>query len=80
MHFLVALIRQKPNSNSKKNTNYHSILADEDRSVIWRLGTLKFMGKEYDGIHRTVCNRRKRYHNRSNRESKTKEHAEQILK
>jgi peroxiredoxin Q/BCP len=42
--------------SSKTNKNFFPLLADEDKSVIEALafGDQKFMGKEYDGIHRTT--------------------------
>ena len=61
-----------------------SLLADEDKSVcnafgIW--GPKKFMGKEYDGIHRTtfIINE-KGIIEEVITDVKTKEHAAQILK
>lgn len=49
---------QKKQSNFKKKFNFpYALLADEDKSVInaygvW--GPKKFMGREFDGIHRTT--------------------------
>ena len=49
---------QKRQSNFKKKYNFpYPLLADEDKKVInaygvW--GPKKFMGREYDGIHRTT--------------------------
>lgn len=60
------------------------LLADEDKSVINAFGVWgpkKFMGKEYDGIHRTtfVINE-KGIIEEVIEKVKTKEHAAQILK
>ena len=48
----------KRQSNFKKKYNFqYPLLADEDKSVIEAFGVWgpkKFMGKEYDGIHRTT--------------------------
>ena len=60
------------------------LLADEDKSVITAFGVWgpkKFMGKEYDGIHRTtfVINENGIIDNVIT-DVKTKEHADQILK
>ena len=61
-----------------------SLLADEDKSVIQAFGVWgpkKFMGKEYDGIHRTtfVIDENGIIDDVIEK-VKTKEHAEQILK
>ncbi|ARV08600.1 thioredoxin-dependent thiol peroxidase [Winogradskyella sp. PC-19] len=49
---------QKRQSNFKKKYGFeYPLLADEDKSVIEAFGVWgpkKFMGKEYDGIHRTT--------------------------
>lgn len=49
---------QKRQSNFKNKYNFpYSLLADEDKSVIEAYGVWgpkKFMGREYDGIHRTT--------------------------
>ncbi|MEG2102495.1 MAG: redoxin domain-containing protein, partial [Flavobacterium sp.] len=60
------------------------LLADEDKSVINAFGVWgpkKFMGREYDGIHRTtfVINE-KGIIEEVIEKVKTKEHAAQILK
>ena len=48
----------KKQSNFKEKYNFpYPLLADEDKSVIRAFGVWgpkKFMGKEYDGIHRTT--------------------------
>ena len=59
------------------------LLADEDKSVIEAFGVWgpkKFMGREYDGIHRTtfVINENGIIENVISK-VKTKEHANQIL-
>tara|TARA_R110000868_G_scaffold200677_3_gene448228 strand:- start:156 stop:608 length:453 start_codon:yes stop_codon:yes gene_type:complete len=60
------------------------LLADEDRSVIEAFGVWgpkKFMGKEYDGIHRTTfVIDEKGIITEVIEKVKTKEHADQILK
>lgn len=49
---------QKRQSNFKNKYNFHyPLLADEDKAVIEAYGVWgpkKFMGREYDGIHRTT--------------------------
>lgn len=49
---------QKKQSNFKNKFNFpYPLLADEDKSVIEAYGVWglkKFMGREYDGIHRTT--------------------------
>lgn len=49
---------QKKQSNFKSKYNFpYPLLADEDKTVINAFGVWgpkKFMGKEYDGIHRTT--------------------------
>ncbi len=62
----------------------YPLLADEDKSVIQAFGVWgpkKFMGKEYDGIHRTtfIINE-KGIIDEVITDVKTKEHAAQILK
>ena len=51
-------IRQKRKPNLKINTNFpFPLLADEEKAVIQAFGVWgpkKFMGREYDGIHRTT--------------------------
>ena len=61
----------------------YDLLADEDKSVIEAYGVWgpkKFMGREYDGIHRTtfIINEEGVITN-IYKKVKTKEHAEQIL-
>lgn len=60
------------------------LLADEDKSVINAFGVWgpkKFMGKEYDGIHRTTfVIDEKGIIEEVIEKVKTKEHASQILK
>jgi peroxiredoxin Q/BCP len=60
------------------------LLADEDKSVINAFGVWgpkKFMGKEYDGIHRTTfVIDEKGVIEEVIEKVKTKEHAAQILK
>ena len=67
-----------------KNNLPFPLLADEDRSVIEAFGVWgpkKFMGKEYDGIHRTtfVIDEKGKIENVISK-VKTKAHADQILK
>jgi peroxiredoxin Q/BCP len=55
--------------------NFLFLLADEDKRNSFELGTKKkFMGKEYDGIHRTTFIMNEGYYRRSNYQCKTKEH------
>ena len=77
--------------NAKAQANFKNkfefpfpLLADEDKSVIQAFGVWgpkKFMGKEYDGIHRTtfVINENGIIDEVIS-EVKTKDHAAQILK
>lgn len=77
--------------NAKAQANFRNkfdfpfpLLADEDKSVIQAFGVWgpkKFMGKEYDGIHRTtfVINE-EGVIDEVITEVKTKDHAAQILK
>lgn len=73
--------RQK--SFQEKNDLPYSLLADEDKSVIEAYGVWgpkKFMGKEYDGIHRTtfVINEDGKIEDVIGK-VKTKDHSSQIL-
>lgn len=76
---------QKKQSNFKvKNELPFSLLADEDKSVINAFGVWgpkKFMGREFDGIHRTtfVINEEGIIEDVIEK-VKTKEHSNQILK
>ena len=76
--------------NAKAQANFKNkfefpfpLLADEDKSVIQAFGVWgpkKFMGKEYDGIHRTTFLLNEDQHIVGIIEKpKTKEHAEEIL-
>ncbi|UJH91537.1 thioredoxin-dependent thiol peroxidase [Antarcticibacterium sp. 1MA-6-2] len=75
---------QKRQKNFKKKNNLpYPLLADEDKAVIeayevW--GPKKFMGKEYDGIHRTtfVIDEEGKIEDVIGK-VKTKEHSAQIL-
>ena len=75
----------KAQSNFKNKFNFpFPLLADEDKSVIEAFGvwgSKKFMGREYDGIHRTtfVINE-KGIIEEVISDVKTKNHASQILK
>jgi len=76
-------VQRQLNFATKNNLSY-SLLADEDRKVIdaygvW--GSKKFMGKTYDGIHRTtfVIDEQGIIEDIIEK-VKTKEHANQILK
>ena len=75
----------KAQSNFKNKFNFpFPLLADEDKSVIEAFGVWgpkKFMGREYDGIHRTtfVINE-KGIIEEVISDVKTKNHASQILK
>ena len=75
---------QKRQSNFKNKYGFeYPLLADEDKSVIEAFGvwgSKKFMGKEYDGIHRTtfVIDENGVLENVIFK-VKTKAHAEQIL-
>ncbi|OCB76154.1 thioredoxin-dependent thiol peroxidase [Flavobacterium crassostreae] len=68
----------------EKNNLPYALLADEDKSVIEAFGVWgpkKFMGKEYDGIHRTTfIIDEKGYIEDIIEKVKTKAHADQILK
>lgn len=70
------------NFKTKQNLPY-SLLADENKEVIMAFGVWgpkKFMGKEYDGIHRTtfIIDENSMISNIIT-EVKTKDHAKQIL-
>lgn len=74
--------KRQLNFSNKQNLPY-SLLADEDKEVIMAYGVWgpkKFMGKEYDGIHRTtfVIDEEGKIEDVISK-VKTKEHAEQIL-
>lgn len=75
---------QKRQANFKDKYNFpYDLLADEDLSVIKAYGVWgpkKFMGKEYDGIHRTtfVIDEKGLIESVIDK-VKTKEHASQIL-
>ena len=75
----------KRQSNFKNKYNFpYSLLADEDKSVINAFGVWgpkKFMGREYDGIHRTtfVIDENGMIEDVITK-VKTKEHTSQILK
>jgi len=75
---------QKKQSNFKNKYSFpYPLLADEDKSVIEAYGVWgpkKFMGKEYDGIHRTtfIINEDGIIEDVITK-VKTKAHAEQIL-
>lgn len=76
---------QKKQSNFKiKNELPFSLLADEDKSVINAFGVWgpkKFMGREFDGIHRTTfVIDANGYIEDIIEKVKTKEHSNQILK
>jgi peroxiredoxin Q/BCP len=76
---------QKRQANFKNKYNFpYPLLADEDKSVIEAYGVWgpkKFMGKEYDGIHRTtfVIDENGIIEEVISK-VKTKEHSNQILK
>ena len=76
---------QKRQSNFKNKYSFqYPLLADEDKSVIEAFGVWgpkKFMGREYDGIHRTtfVINENGVIEDVITK-VKTKEHTNQILK
>jgi peroxiredoxin Q/BCP len=76
---------QKRQANFKNKYNFpYPLLADEDKSVIEAYGVWgpkKFMGKEYDGIHRTtfVIDENGMIEDVITK-VKTKEHTDQILK
>lgn len=74
--------KRQLNFSNKQNLPY-SLLADEDKEVIMAYGVWgpkKFMGKEYDGIHRTtfVIDEEGKIEDVISK-VKTKEHAAQIL-
>ena len=74
---------KKQNNFKEKHGFPYPLLADEDKSVIQAFGVWgpkKFMGKEYDGIHRTtfVIDENGIIENVISK-VKTKAHAEQIL-
>lgn len=69
---------------ANKNELTYPLIADEDRSIIEKYkvwGPKKFMGKEYDGIHRTtfIINEEGVIEDIITK-VKTKEHSQQILK
>ena len=76
---------QRKQSNFKKKFNFpYPLLADEDKTVIETFGVWgpkKFMGREYDGIHRTtfVIDEKGVIEDVITK-VKTKEHTNQILK
>ena len=75
----------KRQSNFKNKYNFpYPLLADEDKTVINAFGVWgpkKFMGREYDGIHRiTFVIDENRMVEDVITKVKTKEHTEQILK
>ena len=75
---------QKKQSNFKKKYSFpYPLLADEDKSVINAFGVWgpkKFMGKEYEGIHRTTfVIDEEGVISEVIQKVKTKAHAEQIL-
>ncbi len=75
---------QKKQTNFKEKYNFpFPLLADEDKTVINAFGVWgpkKFMGKEYDGIHRTtfIIDEKGKV-DRVIDKVKTKDHAAQIL-
>jgi len=74
--------KRQQNFIAKNELPYH-LLADEDKKVIYAFGVWgpkKFMGREYDGIHRTtfVINE-KGFIEDIITKVKTKEHTKQIL-
>lgn len=75
---------ERKQSNFKKKFNFpYPLLADEDKSVINAFGVWgpkKFMGREFDGIHRiTFLINENGVIERVIDKVKTKHHAEQIL-
>ena len=75
---------QRKQSNFKKNFKFpYPLLADEDKAVIDAFGVWgpkKFMGREFDGIHRiTFLINEEGVIERVIDKVKTKDHAEQIL-
>lgn len=75
--------KRQLNFATKNNLSY-PLLADEDRNIIEAYGVWgpkKFMGREYDGIHRTtfIIDENGKIEEIISK-VKTKEHAAQILK
>ena len=75
-------VRRQKNFATKNDLNY-PLIADEERKIIEAFGVWgrkKFMGREFDGIHRTtfVINEKGVIENLIEK-VKTKEHAKQIL-
>ncbi len=75
-------VRRQKNFATKNDLNY-PLIADEERKIIEAFGVWgpkKFMGREFDGIHRTtfIINEKGIIENLIEK-VKTKEHAKQIL-
>ena len=75
-------VKKQKSFSDKNNLNY-SLIADEDKRIIQAFGVWgpkKFMGKEYDGIHRTtfVIDENGNIENIITK-VQTKNHAEQLL-
>ncbi len=75
-------VKRQKSFSDKNNLNY-SLIADEDKRIIQAFGVWgpkKFMGKEYDGIHRTtfVIDENGNIENIITK-VQTKKHAEQLL-
>lgn len=75
-------VRRQKNFATKNDLNY-PLIADEERKIINAFGVWgrkKFMGREFDGIHRTtfIINEKGVIENLIEK-VKTKEHAKQIL-
>lgn len=75
-------VKKQKSFSDKNNLNY-SLIADEDKRIIQAFGVWgpkKFMGKEYDGIHRTtfVIDENGNIENIITK-VQTKKHAEQLL-
>ncbi|NLN33792.1 MAG: thioredoxin-dependent thiol peroxidase [Flavobacteriaceae bacterium] len=75
-------VRRQKNFATKNDLNY-PLIADEERKIIEAFGVWgpkKFMGREFDGIHRTtfIINEKGLIENVIEK-VKTKEHANQIL-
>lgn len=75
-------VRRQKNFATKNDLNY-PLIADEERKIINAFGVWgrkKFMGREFDGIHRTtfIINEKGVIENVIEK-VKTKEHAKQIL-
>jgi peroxiredoxin Q/BCP len=75
-------VRRQKNFATKNDLNY-PLIADEERKIINAFGVWgrkKFMGREFDGIHRTtfIINEKGIIENVIEK-VKTKEHAKQIL-